>query len=41
MTKIAAADYIDPGRRSSKWKSSLVYFMDPCIEDGKYEYDYV
>lgn len=20
-------------RRPSKWKSSLVYFMDPCIED--------
>lgn len=30
----AAAATASTIRRPSKWKSSLVYFMDPCIEDG-------
>lgn len=29
----AAAATATTMRRPSKWKSSLVYFMDPCIED--------
>ncbi|XP_031631573.1 uncharacterized protein LOC116345922 isoform X2 [Contarinia nasturtii] len=32
MTAAAAATAM---RRPSKWKSSLVYFMDPCIEDSE------
>lgn len=35
ITKIATADLVDATKRSNKWKSGLVYFMDPCIEDGK------
>ncbi|XP_055322618.1 uncharacterized protein LOC129578306 isoform X2 [Sitodiplosis mosellana] len=31
----AAAATAPTVRRPSKWKSSLVYFMDPCIEDSE------